>query len=166
MELTSSFSALNCLFAGNSASSLGGALYTLADDYTLTNCAFSGNFSQSDGGAIHQIRGDAILDACTFGGNQVPDGRGGAIFFSGVSNGSLRSCLVWGNNAEDFVSNLDVDDSIFEPSSGTVTYENSLIEHFALTGNGNLDGTDPSNCLLYTSPSPRDKRQSRMPSSA
>ena len=26
--------------------------------------------------------------------------------------------------------------------------------------------TDPSTCLLYTSPSPRDKRQSRMPSSA
>ena len=24
----------------------------------------------------------------------------------------------------------------------------------------------PRNCLLYTSPSPRDKRQSRMPSSA
>ena len=24
----------------------------------------------------------------------------------------------------------------------------------------------PKNCLLYTSPSPRDKRQSRMPSSA
>ena len=26
--------------------------------------------------------------------------------------------------------------------------------------------TDGYNCLLYTSPSPRDKRQSRMPSSA
>ena len=26
--------------------------------------------------------------------------------------------------------------------------------------------TKPENCLLYTSPSPRDKRQSRMPSSA
>ena len=26
--------------------------------------------------------------------------------------------------------------------------------------------THPSTCLLYTSPSPRDKRQSRMPSSA
>ena len=25
---------------------------------------------------------------------------------------------------------------------------------------------DPGSCLLYTSPSPRDKRQSRMPSSA
>ena len=28
---------------------------------------------------------------------------------------------------------------------------------------GNID---PTTCLLYTSPSPRDKRQSRMPSSA
>ena len=27
-------------------------------------------------------------------------------------------------------------------------------------------GRDPRDCLLYTSPSPRDKRQSRMPSSA
>ena len=27
-------------------------------------------------------------------------------------------------------------------------------------------GSAPSSCLLYTSPSPRDKRQSRMPSSA
>ena len=34
---------------------------------------------------------------------------------------------------------------------------------------GKPDGTEivvPSGCLLYTSPSPRDKRQSRMPSSA
>ena len=28
------------------------------------------------------------------------------------------------------------------------------------------DNPTPNNCLLYTSPSPRDKRQSRMPSSA
>ena len=32
--------------------------------------------------------------------------------------------------------------------------------------NGICDVLDPSTCLLYTSPSPRDKRQSRMPSSA
>ena len=32
------------------------------------------------------------------------------------------------------------------------------------TGNANADGVYV--CLLYTSPSPRDKRQSRMPSSA
>ena len=29
-----------------------------------------------------------------------------------------------------------------------------------------LGGEHTKNCLLYTSPSPRDKRQSRMPSSA
>ena len=31
---------------------------------------------------------------------------------------------------------------------------------------GTLTFTRPNDCLLYTSPSPRDKRQSRMPSSA
>ena len=31
---------------------------------------------------------------------------------------------------------------------------------------GNLKGFAINICLLYTSPSPRDKRQSRMPSSA
>ena len=30
----------------------------------------------------------------------------------------------------------------------------------------NIRGSLPSNCLLYTSPSPRDYRESRMPSSA
>ena len=33
-------------------------------------------------------------------------------------------------------------------------------------GNANLDWVVLLSCLLYTSPSPRDKRQSRMPSSA
>ena len=37
-----------------------------------------------------------------------------------------------------------------------ITYHDSIEEFFA-----NTEG-----CLLYTSPSPRDKRQSRMPSSA
>ena len=38
----------------------------------------------------------------------------------------------------------------------------------SILGNDMLNGApvDPSTCLLYTSPSPRDKRQSRMPSSA
>ena len=33
-------------------------------------------------------------------------------------------------------------------------------------GGGGQNFANPSGCLLYTSPSPRDKRQSRMPSSA
>ena len=43
---------------------------------------------------------------------------------------------------------------------GQVTREEAL-ELFALE-----DSADIHTCLLYTSPSPRDKRQSRMPSSA
>ena len=34
------------------------------------------------------------------------------------------------------------------------------------SGDAWIDGFSVTNCLLYTSPSPRDKRQSRMPSSA
>ena len=42
------------------------------------------------------------------------------------------------------------------------------LDSMGMINNGNLSlrGTPYFICLLYTSPSPRDKRQSRMPSSA
>ena len=36
----------------------------------------------------------------------------------------------------------------------------------AIASNAAIGLMEPTGCLLYTSPSPRDKRQSRMPSSA
>ena len=44
----------------------------------------------------------------------------------------------------------------------------SSLELFSSNNINNNDGSDTTtnSCLLYTSPSPRDKRQSRMPSSA
>ena len=39
---------------------------------------------------------------------------------------------------------------------------NDILVYFEKLNSVNVDGI----CLLYTSPSPRDKRQSRMPSSA
>ena len=55
-------------------------------------------------------------------------------------------------------------------------YNRDVIKQYDVTfeGLGGLEGYESSNraviiidsCLLYTSPSPRDKRQSRMPSSA
>ena len=45
---------------------------------------------------------------------------------------------------------------------GTATISNGNIVSVAITN----PGTGYTTCLLYTSPSPRDKRQSRMPSSA
>ena len=41
----------------------------------------------------------------------------------------------------------------------------SMYEHHQKDADGKVIEHD-DNCLLYTSPSPRDKRQSRMPSSA
>ena len=45
----------------------------------------------------------------------------------------------------------------------TIVYQGEL-EHRDSTGSGGKIG--PGDCLLYTSPSPRDQRGSRMPSSA
>ena len=49
--------------------------------------------------------------------------------------------------------------------SGQVLFEGSDINTMTRRARAALRGTKIS-CLLYTSPSPRDKRQSRMPSSA
>ena len=46
----------------------------------------------------------------------------------------------------------------FNPTSFTLLNKSQKVKTYETTCN--------SNCLLYTSPSPRDKRQSRMPSSA
>ena len=43
----------------------------------------------------------------------------------------------------------------------TISSESELISTFGKPNDSNYE-----DCLLYTSPSPRDKRQSRMPSSA
>ena len=47
-----------------------------------------------------------------------------------------------------------------EITTGGITAEDTIV--FA----GNLSDPDSSDCLLYTSPSPRDAHESRMPSSA
>ena len=53
--------------------------------------------------------------------------------------------------------------------NGKRRHQSSLVNVFGTRGRGN-SGTDlnaiPASCLLYTSPSPRDQRGSRMPSSA
>ena len=48
----------------------------------------------------------------------------------------------------------------------TVTGANALIGEARLTFDGNTLGIAAGSCLLYTSPSPRDRTRSRMPSSA
>ena len=44
--------------------------------------------------------------------------------------------------------------------------DDTIVMHLRSGDNYHRIFDPPTNCLLYTSPSPRDKRQSRMPSSA
>ena len=52
------------------------------------------------------------------------------------------------------------------PSVGCVLVKNNQIISTGVTSINGRPHAEYNACLLYTSPSPRDKRQSRMPSSA
>ena len=53
----------------------------------------------------------------------------------------------------------------FVETKKTSLGRDSKANHFTYLGDAEV-GDEVNICLLYTSPSPRDKRQSRMPSSA
>ena len=57
---------------------------------------------------------------------------------------------------------------VAEITSAVVSAEFQLLDYELLRASNELRklARSNNNCLLYTSPSPRDKRQSRMPSSA
>ena len=52
------------------------------------------------------------------------------------------------------------------PVTSWKNYDTIYTERFMRTPDENSDGYEDGSCLLYTSPSPRDRTRSRMPSSA
>ena len=80
-------------------------------------------------------------------------------FFSGLVSGFEKAVTgVFGSSNARYVKKLQT----------RVDAINALEDTYAaLSDEGLREVTEQfKNCLLYTSPSPRDKRQSRMPSSA
>ena len=79
--------------------------------------------------------------------------------------------LVAEGATEDMVLNIDVNDILHLSYFDTINERVAIISldederTFSVVDEGEGIG-QPLGCLLYTSPSPRDKRQSRMPSSA
>ena len=74
-----------------------------------------------------------------------------------------------GKQFKGYVNGVEVDQRAI--LNDPYTSDGTSIVHFLITKNelvriNEALGTDNYDCLLYTSPSPRDKRQSRMPSSA
>ena len=107
----------------------------------------------------------------------VVDGAGGRIYFA---RGSQVSADIVSANLDGTAEVVlatgvaDVGDLALDLVDGKIYWHEEVSATTKRIVRSNLDGSSPevvipaiSNpCLLYTSPSPRDKRQSRMPSSA
>ena len=81
-------------------------------------------------------------------------------------NDSIMVDASHGNSQKQFKKQIDVvNDIASQISKGNQSLRGLMLESHLIEGNQSI--TDNlTYCLLYTSPSPRDKRQSRMPSSA
>ena len=78
--------------------------------------------------------------------------------------GSGEQAGTWGNTTN---NNLDIIDRALNGSvTLTITGNTTLTTSDGTLSNGQFKIIILSGCLLYTSPSPRDSRKSRMPSSA
>ena len=180
----------NVLFTNNEATTDGGAIITTGvDTMTLINVTLDNNRSLSttngSGGAIF-IRNAATLimedcrvtnnsavfsaggisstvpggeaklfmDRCVVSGNQSPNGGGGMVIFGDTV--SIVNSLITGNQADSGAGLYFGGTTHVSISNSTVANNNAVV-----TGN-----PQNNNCLLYTSPSPRDRTRSRMPSSA
>ena len=82
--------------------------------------------------------------------------------------------LVNQDDGEVVVVSVDSTNLRFSPETITLQegdsvrffWSGELLPHNAVEDSGLFDTGEPSTCLLYTSPSPRDLSTSRMPSSA
>ena len=91
------------------------------------------------------------------------------VSFEGALGLAYRACL-WSRMANRIVLELgswpaQSADDLYE-AAHTVSWPDHLPMNGSLMVDFSGRSADIRNCLLYTSPSPRDKRQSRMPSSA
>ena len=97
-----------------------------------------------------------VNDAALFGDDQLSKRDDFIRFIEDNENHLHRSCVPGHMTASSIVIDAARDK--------TVLLKHRKLERWLQPG-GHADG-DGNLCLLYTSPSPRDKRQSRMPSSA
>lgn len=83
----------------------GGAGITLAESVMqITNCRFARNLSAYwNGGAVLAMDSDVTITNSVFDGNYVHLGKGGGVYFGGLSSGSIVGCV--------FINNTSVGDA-------------------------------------------------------
>ena len=157
------------------------------------NNELTGNYASGNGGVVANIDGEIVLLNNAISGN-LADGQGGAVFADNVNLGLVNN-ILWGNSSEIHAVGgiLTIEDNIIQGGyAGTNILDvdpqfmqmpdYTLAPH--LDGDVTIASTSPAidkgnnaaiqyvksvpyiSCLLYTSPSPRDRTRSRMPSSA
>lgn len=80
-----------CLFQGNSAAALGGAIHTyfygVPSALVIADSTFASNAGTTNGGAIFHMNGALTITGSTFRGNTVV-GQGGALWFTNGGGGT------------------------------------------------------------------------------
>lgn len=131
---------INCVFTGNVAEKLGGAIYNASSSPYIINCSFSGNSAWWKGGAIYNAGTSMpFITNCTFtnnhaggsvGGGDV--GHGGAIFSEAGNYPTITNSILWGNT-----SFYPEDREIAGSNANNVTFSDVNQDGFAGT-NGNI----------------------------
>ena len=99
------------------------------------------------------------------------DAQTGRISFEVANTGTAGNVVGWGKTVELTTASFNVDgNEVLDAATSfsgdvTGTYNSISVTNDSHTHDTRYF-TETESCLLYTSPSPRDKRQSRMPSSA
>jgi subtilisin family serine protease len=99
----------HCIFRGNSASLLGGAVYVVGSDVMLRNCTFSGNTAVYGGGAICQASGTMTVVNCILWGDSAPE-------ISSFAERHVQYCDVQGSFTGE--GNINADPLFADPASG------------------------------------------------
>ena len=85
-----------------------------------------------------------------------------------ITHGLPVTAIEDGNEASDTfkLSDLTMGESVLGGTTTRGFFEIGVVTGYSEGWCFNFDGTQEGSCLLYTSPSPRDRQKSRMPSSA
>ena len=121
-----------------------------------------------DGGASAIINGDASIGNVSFPASAIlgTDYADGATITMTQFVAAIRDYVNANNALADFTASASTNVlTLTSDVPGPRAFSTST---FAVSGSGSTTNISPNSttCLLYTSPSPRDRQKSRMPSSA
>ena len=148
--------------------SWGGGLYSRKGHLTVANCKFIGNSAiplrvmqdnaGGGGGAVYNEFSNPTIIDCNFTGNRAPysgtsSGHyGGGAIYNSESIPTISGCTFNGNEAYR-------GGAMCNYSSAPIITNSTFSENTANNSGGGVygDGVMYNACLLYTSPSPRDR---------